>query len=397
MLTRVPLDVVHLVIRHAIDRDAYDEDRPAYQQRLAHLCLICRVFRDAVQPELWKTFRSRTLKRFDEVAGRDGADQHLLEHIEDFRGGPALSEEDESGAAALLLDRLPRLRSITLSLFGLGTMAFEASAPFDNLRSLSLQYYHLDAISTNFTLPHLETLALNEVFASTATFRNILHPNSTPRLRRLSLVDIRLSDFTLFRRSRCPPLDVSRLQVAHFAACLRARKLLSSLQFDPATLVSFGWSVGTPAMDLPLGAVHRQPNFLHLDKLPHSFFDRNDSAGYVFVSKQIELFRGALERVKAVFVPSDFANPTLLDERTKREAFFTLIVACRKYSIPVVLYEGRRDAPVDFPTASLRHIERMDDLVYNQHVPAQTAKLVQEWEEYDAEMAHLPTTPSSSQ
>ncbi|BGP24096.1 hypothetical protein Rt10032_c05g2205 [Rhodotorula toruloides] len=68
-------------------------------------------------------------------------------------------------------------------------MAFEAYAPSDNLRSLSLQYYHLDAISAGFTLPHLEALSINEVFASTETFRDILRLRSTPHFRKLSLID----------------------------------------------------------------------------------------------------------------------------------------------------------------------------------------------------------------
>ncbi|EGU12994.1 Proteophosphoglycan ppg4 [Rhodotorula toruloides ATCC 204091] len=305
MLARVPLDIVHLVIRHAVDRDAYDEDWPAYQQRLAQLCLICRFFRDAVQPLLWTTLRVRTLEQFHKVAGREGRNRHLVKHVEEFRGGPELTEERMDDAMIYLRHYLPSLQAISLSAFGLHEMGLERFLRFDNLRSLSLHKYNrLHPMPAGSILPSLETLSLARTAALLSTFCNILRPECTPRLRHLAL--------TLFK-SRAAP--------------------------EPQACTTSSTSSRGPFRPAP-------PAYTELD----------DHVKYF-------LRAGILEQVKAVFLPSKLVNTDPFNDSTWRGAFLSLLRACRDNEIPIILYNADRDLSGELSTALMRHIERMDDSV----------------------------------
>jgi hypothetical protein len=112
MLTRVPLDIVFEVVRCAVDRYACDESWPTYQRRLAGLCRVCRLFRELVQPVLWKTLRVKTTEQFQQVAGREGRNNHLFKHVEEFRGEGSYGLERLQDATTVLASLLPQLQSI---------------------------------------------------------------------------------------------------------------------------------------------------------------------------------------------------------------------------------------------------------------------------------------------
>ncbi|PRQ75368.1 hypothetical protein AAT19DRAFT_14390 [Rhodotorula toruloides] len=395
MLTRVPLDVVVLIIRHAVDRNAYDEDWPVYQRRLSQLCLVCRFFRDAVQPVLWTTLRVRTLEQFHKVAGREGRNRHLVKHVEEFRGGPELTEERMDDAMIYLRHYLPSLQAISLSAFGLHEMGLERFLRFDNLRSLSLHKYNrLHPMPAGSILPSLETLSLARTAALLSTFCNILRPECTPRLRHLALTLVSVDD--TFRRFPPPP-DLSRLRVVQVEGCSRAPSLYHLINFEPGTLVSFAWSTTSLTLGRALDTLGGKPDFLHLNELPEYTASRPAPPAYTELGDHVKYFlrAGILKHVKAVFLPSKLVNTDSFNDSTCRGAILSLLRACRDNKTPIVLYNADRDVSGELSTALLRHIERMDDSVYSQRVHAQTAKLVQEWEEYDAQMAHLPTTLSN--
>lgn len=87
MPTYLPLDLVLAIVRLAATRERRDEDSPAHRQRVAPLCLVCKAFKDAVEPLLWKSLVVEQMEQLHKFAGRSGRNTHLLDQVEEFRGG----------------------------------------------------------------------------------------------------------------------------------------------------------------------------------------------------------------------------------------------------------------------------------------------------------------------
>ncbi|CDR43906.1 hypothetical protein NBRC10512_005917 [Rhodotorula toruloides] len=397
MLTRVPLDIVLHIVRHAVDREAYDEDWRTYQQRLAQLCLVCKEFRDAVQPVLWRTLRVKWLEHFHQVAGREGRNRHLVKHVEELRGGPEFygANSRQGDAVPFLRYYLPKLQAISLDSFGARGMALEHLALFDNFRYLSLHYYRLEATPAGLTLPQLETLSLAHCDAQLAAICDLLRPGCTAQLRHLALSHL---DITAESGSTPHPPVLDRLRLVQLEGYSDAFAMYQVLPFDQAIFLSFPWSPDSLVVGSPLDLVRRKPDFLQLGKLPAYIFNESNSHATAGIDRHVQYFThtGALQQAKAMFLPSELADTTLFTQRAERQALLSLLLACQDNATPVVFYHANRDAIGDFTTALLPHVERVHDAAYHEQLLAQMAKLVEDWEDYNAVLSSAPPGPIGS-
>ncbi|BGP24102.1 proteophosphoglycan ppg4 [Rhodotorula toruloides] len=188
MPATLPLELVLDIVRVYIQRDFIDEDWEAYQARLAPLCLVCKVFKDVVQPVLWSHLRlssSRQLKQLNAPP--------LFKHVEEFLGlGPVdrIGGQNDERPAQLVRWKMPSVGSVVLRGFARGRLSMEAWAPFAALRCLTLDNYILSNVPLTLRLPGLETLSLVRIRAWRESFRNLLHAQCTPSLRQLVLADL---------------------------------------------------------------------------------------------------------------------------------------------------------------------------------------------------------------
>ncbi|BGO98843.1 hypothetical protein NBRC10513v2_003239 [Rhodotorula toruloides] len=146
MTVTLPLELVLDIVGVYIQRDFFDEDWSPYQHRLTPLCLVCKDFKDVVQPVLWSHVRVTTPRELKRLASPKVGAAHLFENVKDFMGlGPVnrLASTDDERPAQLIRSKMPGVRSIILRGFGKGLLSMDAFVPFAALRALAIKNYVL--------------------------------------------------------------------------------------------------------------------------------------------------------------------------------------------------------------------------------------------------------------
>lgn len=141
MPTFLPLDLVLLVVRHAVARTCDDEDWFTHHRRVSHLCLVCKDFREEVHLVLCRPLTVWWLEDFHKFAGRSGRDRHLLEHVEELRAGDPERYDRPCGgneAPFVLRYYLPNLRIYRSRSFGGEKLSMEAFAMYDRAYTASV-------------------------------------------------------------------------------------------------------------------------------------------------------------------------------------------------------------------------------------------------------------------
>lgn len=133
--TYLPLDLVLAIVRLAAARERRDEDSPAHHQRVAPLCLVCKAFKDAVEPLLWKSLVVEQMEQFHKFAGRSGRNTHLLDQVEEFRGGhygskAGIHHEGTEEAASVMRLYLPNLRAYRSRAFSRSLVSMKVFTKF---------------------------------------------------------------------------------------------------------------------------------------------------------------------------------------------------------------------------------------------------------------------------
>ncbi|BGO98817.1 hypothetical protein NBRC10513v2_003214 [Rhodotorula toruloides] len=396
MPTFLPLDVVLLIIRRAIDRDLYDEDGSAYQQRLARLCLVCKDFRDAVQPVLWRTLRFKRLEHFYQVAGREGRNRHLLKHVEELRAGDGSragqdAPEEPDEASFIVRYYLPNLRRYSSTWFGRKQVSLDGFGLFDQLTTLRLYGHPLSDASLDLRLPALEVLSLDSCDGPYASFQRLLLPGTTPRLQKLHTSRLgmhmpALSPFTT---------DLSRLRYALVTGANYGLDALDFLGLDEAPVVVKTWHIETGLDDFDLffqltPAFHLQLRALPLrDFFGSNYAQQNEELEHIIDDMMLLISHG---RVKSLLLPSDFDDTTWFTCRWTRAAFFALLESCRDFDVPVVVYDERELRTDNLSPAFEHFLASSGDADFRERLLGDNVERVRIWSEYTVEKGlYVPT------
>ncbi|BGO90989.1 hypothetical protein NBRC10512_002253 [Rhodotorula toruloides] len=383
------LDLVLLIIHRVIDRDLSDEDWLAYRRRLDGLCLVCKDFRDAVQPVLWRTLRVKRLEQFHQAAGREGRNRHLLKHVQEMRAGDGSragrdAPEEPDEASFIVRYYLPNLRQYSSTWFGRKQVSLEGFGLFERLTTLRLYGHRLSEAPLDLRLPALQILSLDSCDGPYASFQRLLLPETTPRLQKLHTSRLRmhmpaLSPFTT---------DLSRLRYALVTGANDGLDALDFLGLDETPVVVKTWHIETGLDDFDLFFQLTPAFHLQLYASPwRRFFgsdytQQNEELDRIVDDMMLLVSHG---RVKSLLLPSDFDDTTWFTCRWTRAAFFALLESCHDFDVPVVVYDESERRTDDFSPAFERFLASSGDADFREGLLDKNAERVRIWSEYTAE------------
>uniref|UniRef100_A0A0K3CIT4 F-box domain-containing protein n=1 Tax=Rhodotorula toruloides TaxID=5286 RepID=A0A0K3CIT4_RHOTO len=343
MPVTLPLELVLDIVRTYIQRDFFDEDWSPYYHRITPLCLICKDFKDVVQPALWSHLRLSDYGQLEKLAAPETGTSHLFKHVEEFAGLGSRRTAHfrfEQQALDILRMAAPSLQHITLRTFG-GFCAFvHKVSSFAALRSLALEDFALYNGPAPFLLTNLQDLSLVRVSACSYIVTRILHKDCTPRLRRLYLADLLDTDEPedLFAESFLPIQDLDLRRVKTVQLKPQSVGLLPSPLYHPAgpfdkkSDVLFSW---TAQSGYRLWGSFELPRYFQLH-----------IAGWMLDTPTSQ-FAKAIKSVLDVVWGEDF-------ERGLR----TLFDECIDAGIPIYFYnDSSEDASLRMSDAFLRFVD----------------------------------------
>ncbi|GAA6024688.1 hypothetical protein JCM11491_003614 [Sporobolomyces phaffii] len=184
MLSRLPPELLRIVIESTVPHDFHSTTYGERQTTLRYRSLVSRTFRDIAQPLLFQIVFARRpfqLERMLHLTDRTGWGDHIRDFVAEMHRASELKAIEDGRLSQVCSS----LSSLTLDLNFSDRVRWSTLSVLSNLRHLQISSDSL-AYDDPVHFPYLQSLILH--FSHVSFLRHVLDPTDLPALRALSLL-----------------------------------------------------------------------------------------------------------------------------------------------------------------------------------------------------------------
>ncbi|BGO90965.1 hypothetical protein NBRC10512_002279 [Rhodotorula toruloides] len=367
MPATLPLELVLDILRSYIQRDFFDEDWSPYHARLAPLCLVCKAFKDVVQPVLWSYLSPTAFEDPESFFGAKSAVRHLFKHVKGFAADRLydyiVGRRQTGFKQAGFLIVQHALRQVETVRLCKCDASLSSIAGFAALRSLTLEGHEIFNVQEEVVFPHLHSLSLFDIRAlEDGYISDLLSPSVTPSLRHLFVGDIWMEG-ARSSEAYLPSgdVDLSRVTVVElrpaeaYALPYDFWEPAGSFSPDAAVLISWDASDDQFFFDEP---PHPFPTYFQL-VVPPKAIEGQARDTFVKLCRCLGKFfepEADCEGFKVAFLPSTLRHPANVHKRL-RQSVKGLFSACLKGGVKVVFFRDTDETRGTISSAFLKYLE----------------------------------------